>query len=362
MVSPTEDEDLKTDPTDQQQQEDSSTPNPSDIENNAEDSSNSEKSEAEPSTFDVVMNAIDGDGDEDDKSESNSDEDEDDDSGKEPKGDKTDDDSEAEEDEFEDFTPEERANLKKATAERFDKLKGLYHKAKEEKETLTAQLEEATVDAGNYRQFTGYLEQNGITEPEANELFEIGALMKNDPAKALELIHPHYQQLLQVTGNILPEDLQQQVQQGFLTREHAIEISRSRAMNQTNQIITQEKQQRQQIQTQRQQQQEQTTAIQDGITNWESKWSKSDPDYNKKKDRVLDQVELMLARANREGKMPQTVDEAIKLAEDARKFVEKDLKQFMPKKSIQTVDGGSTVTTQPAPKDTADVIRRALNT
>ena len=358
MDSPsTTDEDLKTE-QDQHQPEDSSTSDLSDTVK-AEDSSNSNKSEDEQSTFDVVMKAIDGDDSEtEDESESNSDEDDKKDS-KEPSEDGEKEDKV--EDEFEDFSPEERANLKKATAERFDKLKGLYHKSKEEKEALNAKLEEITVDADNYKQFTGFLEQNRISENEANELFNIGALMKNDPIKALELITPHYQQLLQVTGSILPPDLQQQVEQGYLTQAHAAEISRSRAMGQTTQAISREQQEHQQRLEQTRQQQETVNSIQSAITDWEKKWSSSDPDYSTKKDRVLERVELMLARASNRGEMPKTVDDAIRLAEDAKKHVEKDIRQFMPKRKINTVDGGSSVTTQPEPKDTIDVIRRTLN-
>lgn len=361
MSSPLEDEDLKTD-QDQQQQENSSNSDLSDTVN-SEDSSNSNMSENDPSTFDVVMKAIDPEKVEDEEDGENEDDSdakaEEDDSGKEPdKGDKKDD----AEDEFEDFTPEERANLKKATAERFDKLKGLYHKEKEQVSALTSQLEQVSVDAGHYQQFAGFLEQNRITGDEANELFEIGALMKNDPVKALQLIQPHYQQLLEVTGNIIPQDLQQQVKEGYITREHALELSRSRATGQTSKAISQQQQAHNQQVQARQQQQEQINAVQTGITEWERSWSSSDPDYAAKKDRVLERVELMLARASKTGNLPKTVDEAIKLADEAKNYVEKDLRSFMPKRKINTVDGGGSVpNAMPQPKDTRDVIRRTLN-
>lgn len=356
-VSPTNaDGDLETQ-TQDQPLEDSSTSDLSDTEN-AEDSSISEASEEEPSTFDVVMNAIDGEEEGDD--ESSSDEDDSDESDDKPGDGESEGSDDSSDDEFEDFSPEERAKLKKSTAERFDKLKTLYHESKEEVKTLTTQLEQANVDANHYKGFVNYLEQNRISDEEANQLFHIGALMKNDPLKALELITPYYNDLLQVTGNVLPQDLQQQVQQGYITKQHALELSRLRATGQTNQAIAQEQQQHQQ-QQEVNRQSENVASMQTALADWEKQWSSSDPDYSTKKDRVLDRVELTLARAAKAGKLPQTVDEAIELANKAKADVEAELKKSNRKKAVNTVPGGSSNTSVPEPKDTRDVIRRALN-
>ena len=360
MDSPSDtDEDLKTD--EGQQQEVSPTSDTTDIEN-AENSSNSESPTEELSTFDVAMKALKG---EDDDTGGKSDDNSDNEDGKEPdadpdkKGDEEGD--KKSEDEFEDFTAEERANLKKATTERFDKLKGLYHNQKEEVKTLTARLEETQVDADNYRQFTGFLEQNRMSQDEANDLFNIGALMKNDPVRALEAITPHYQKLLHMTGNVMPDDLKQQVDQGFITQSHAQELSRLRATGQTNHLISQEQQQHQQRQNQIKQQTDHINGIQNTITDWERKWSSSDPDYAQKKDRVLERVELMLARAGRDGSLPKTADDAVKLAMEAKKHVETEMRQYAPRQKVNTVDGGKTSVNMPEPQNTADVIRRTLN-
>lgn len=341
MVSPTDE--------DQQNLEESSA---SELDNeNVEDTSTSEQSEDELSTFDLVKQAIDPDGeDEDENDERGSEEDESDD----PEGDKSkDEDQEGEEDESDEPSEEELKRWKPKTRKRFEDLQAKYRDASE-------RLEKAESEAGYYRQFVDFLDTNRISQEEANQLFNIGALMKNDPARALELITPYYNELLHVTGNVLPPDLQQQVKQGYLTQAHALEISRSRAMGQTNQAIEQE---RNQYESQRsvRQQQEAVGTMQNALAAWEQKWSSSDPDYNIKKDRVLDRVELMLARASRDRKLPQTVEDAVKLVEKAKADVEAELRQFRPKKKVTTVDGGSSTNSLPEPKDTKDVIRRALS-
>lgn len=350
MASPADTEDQ-----DQQNQEASST---SDTDQNIEDSSDPNASKDDQSTFDVVMKAIDPDREDEDEGSSEEDEPEASEDGKKSKDDKGEED--VSDDDFEDFTPEERAKLKKATAERFDKLKGLYRESKEKVTELSSQLEQANTEAGYYRQFVGYLEENRISQDEANQLFHIGAMMKNDPMKALELITPYYNELLHITGNVLPQDLQQQVNQGYITRQHALELSRLRASGQTKQAVEQERQTYQQ-QREQNRRAENGAKIQTAIADWERQWSSTDPDYAKKKDRVLDRVELLLVRAQREGKLPQTVEQAVEMANRAKSEIEADLRQSKPRKQVKTVDGGSSTSNLPDPKDTRDVIRRTLN-
>lgn len=327
---------------------------------NTEDSSDSKTSEPETSTYDVVMNAINPEADKKDESESNS-EDEDKSDKEETEGETEDDTGkEISEDDFEDLSPEARKHLKKETGERFDKLKGLYRVSKDQVTDLTTQLEQSEVGAGHYRQFNSFLETNRISSDEANELFSIGAHMKNDPAKALELLAPHYNNLLRVTGNILPADLKQQVDEGYITKQNALELSRSRANGQSTQAIKQDQQDQQETQLVNQQQ-EQFNTITSAISGWEKQWSSSDLDYSVKKERVLDGVELALTRAQKNGNMPKTAQEAIELANNVKTQVEAELRSHRPKKPIDTVNGGKSSNSVPDAKTTLDVVRRALN-
>lgn len=346
---------------DQQNVEDSSTSQDTE---NTEVSSIPEASEEESSTFDLVKKAL-GDEEAEDEPEGSSGEDEEseetedksEDSDKKEEEDKSEDD----EDDSDEPSEEELKGWKAKTRKRFEALQSKHRKTVEERDALQAKLDQAEVDAGHYKQFEGFLNQNRISYDEANTLFTIGALMKNDPAKALEMMRPYYDQLMQMTGNVLPADLQEQVSQGMITEQAALELSQRRASETTQQQISQDRQQHQTEQT-AQQNQALATQVMTTISQWEQQWSASDPDYMSKKDRVLDRVELMLTRAVKEGKLPATVEDAVKLADEAKAYVEKDMQKLQPRKQpVDTVDGNTSPVNMPEPKTTEDVIRRTLS-
>lgn len=340
MVSPTKDQQIEVSSASEDMDKDIS----------SEGTSTSNPSENELSTFDVVMNAIKPEGeDEDDDAISDKGE-----TGK-PEDDTSKKDVKAEgEGESDEPGVDELKAWKPKTRERFEKLQAKHRDVSE-------RLVRAETEAGLYRQFTDFLDTNGIAQDEANKLFNIGAMMKNNPVKALELITPYYSQLLEITGQILPPDLQQQVQSGYLTQAHAVEISRGRAQQRLTPVIAQEQQQRQQQQVVRQQQGN-VASMQSAVAAWEQKWSSSDPDYSVKKDRVLDRLELTLARAARSGQLPQNAEQAIKLADKVKAEVEAEFRQTKQRKPVSTIDGNNSGSQhQPEPKDTRDVIRRTLS-
>lgn len=343
MVSPTKD---------QQTEGSSASEDDLDNDNSVEGTSTSQTSENEPSTFDVIMDVINKPkGEDDDEDGANSDQDETDET---QEGKSKDGKSKSEEGESDEPSADELKAWKPKTRERFEKLQAKYRDAND-------RAVKAEAEAGYYRQFVDYLDTNGISQDEANELFHIGALMKNDPFKALQLITPYYSGLLEVTGQILPPDLQAQVKAGYLTQAHAIEISQGRARGQIQPAIAQQQTQREQQRSVRQQGQN-AASMQNAVAAWEQKWSSSDPDYSIKKDRVLDRLELMLARAARDNKMPQTVEQAVALAEKAKKDVEADLRQHKPRKPVSTVDGGNASSSgTPDPKDSRELARRMFN-
>lgn len=337
-------------PTDKDQQTEESSASDLDNENSSEGTSTSKTSEKEPSTFDVIMDVLKPKGEEDDE-DANADGDE----SKKAEGDASKDGKPKEEDEESgDPTEDELKAWKPKTRKRFENLQAKYRDEK-------VRADAAESDAGNYRKFVEYLDQNGLDQTEANKLFSIGALMKNDPFRALQEITPYYHQLLEVTGNVLPPDLVQQVKQGYMTQAAALEVSRARAQGRVIPTVAQEQQERQQQRDNRQQGQTVAT-MQSAIATWEQTWSKTDPDYASKKDRVLDRLELTLARAQREGKLPQTVEQAVAMADKARKDVETEFRQNRPRKPVSTVDGGSAASSHaPEPKNTRELIRRTLN-
>jgi|DEB0MinimDraft_6_1074348.scaffolds.fasta_scaffold00040_57 hypothetical protein len=343
MDSPSSEENIQ----DANQTENSSASDEQDFDNSTEDSSASGESEPELSTLDLVKEAIKPEKEGDDETEGSSEEDESD------EEDESKDKSESEDDDSDEPSEEELKHWKPKTRKRFEQLQAKYR-------DVNQRLEKAEADAGWKQQFDTFLETNQMSMEEANKLFEIGALMKSNHMKALEMITPYYNQLLEVTGNVLPRDLQEQVNQGYITEAAAIEMSRGRAQNQHYQVRNQQQQQQRQ-QQEAENQKKLSTDIQVALANLENSWQTSDPDYKTKSNRIQERVKLMWYEASRTGKMPRSVDEAIKMVEGAKSEIDKEYRQFRPRKPVSVVDsGGNSGQTKPEPKTTLDVIRQTV--
>ena len=346
QVSPTDNEII-----DKQTPEDSSSLENQDVKD-TEDSSSLGESDSNESTFDVIKKAVELDAEENDDS---SEEEEKPEENEEDSADKKDEESEL----GDDSTGDEEKPLtdkelrsKEKTRSRFEQLQTKYRETRES-------LEKYEQKAQSFDKFNTFLETNSISKDEANKLFDIGALMKKDPQQALAAMTPYYNQLLQLTGNVMPNELKQQVDQGYITEQAALDLSRQKAQNEhyRNREIQQE--QKRQEDSQRQQQ-ELNFNIQSGLASLEKNWQQSDPDYKLKSTRIQDLVKLMWYDASQKGQMPRSVDEAIRMAETAKRDVERELRQFQPRKPINPVEGGGSNTARPEPKTTLDVIRQTV--
>ncbi len=324
---------------------------------NAEESSNSGKSESKKTVLDAVNAALNqGEEDDEDSDEQKPDEK---DAAKPVKKEGA---SEKEEGSSDDeATEDEKKAMIPKTRKRFEQLQNKFREEKETRIKVEKERDEFKNDATYYRQFRSFLKENDLSHEEANTLFDIGALMKTDPMKALAAITPYYNQLLEVTGNVLPADLQESVKLGYITEKHALDLSRARASSQNlahRNNVTQEKYQRKEAVQHRQQQ---TSHIQSAIASLEKGWESSDPDYKVKSTRILERIKLRLLEAERNGSLPKTPEEAVKVAQTAKKEIDSEMSSFLVKKKpINAIDGGSAGNPKPKPKNTLDVINQVL--
>lgn len=114
---------------------------------------------------------------------------------------------------------------------------------------------------------------HGIGVEEFQNHMNILALSKTDPAKALEMLRPLWQQLSEFDPNVLPRDLQERVAAG-LDETVAREIAALRAEKNAD---TRRQQSSEQVRV-RQAQQAVTTAIR----GWAQQQAKQDPDFKPK--------------------------------------------------------------------------------
>lgn len=222
---------------------------------------------------------------------------------------------------------------------------------------LISENKTLTSNAQNFEALSNWTRQSGLDQQEFVTGLEIMKAMKNDPAKAWEMLQPHLTGLQEFIGLKLPDDIQAKVDTGLIDEETAQELVANR--NRAELLSSREQEGRQQTELQ-QQMQAQTAhvkAIADGVTTWEKNWEKTDPDYSKKKALVKATVTQLLTE---EG-VPATPQAAVAQAQRAREIVENNLKGILPaRQSVKTIVGGSSSTVAQVPKSSLDAAKAAL--
>jgi hypothetical protein len=253
------------------------------------------------------------------------------------------------------FTKDDLNNLHSKTRKRVGKLLADVETFRKEAETFKPAAE-------NYTRVVGFLKENNLSMDDANDAFTIMRDIRANPMKALEKLEPLVNQLRQITGAVLPDDLVDDVRRGFITEDRAQELSRHRATT-THQEVLQRDTEEAELRKKSEDAQKAVGDISAALTKWETEWASTDPDYSKKRDEVQEVVELELARAQRENKLPKTKEEAIALASKARKRVEEKLLKFQaPKREVQHVTGRSSpAATMSKPNSLAEAILQKAN-
>lgn len=219
----------------------------------------------------------------------------------------------------------------------------------EEKKTLEA-------DATRYRNVETFLRDNGLAPDEAADGLQIMALAKTNPVEAWERIKPWVEKVAIAAGVIMPSDLQQQVQQGYLTRDAALELSKTRAKLGAVEAQRQFEQQRAQEQAALNYQQ----AVVGAAQTWEQDRRVKDPNFEAKLPALQREIAYLHATEGR-ANTPEGVKDQ---CERAYKAVNAQAQRFAAasaapvRRAVAPVTGGQ-VAGNPAPKpeSTLDIIR-----
>lgn len=268
--------------------------------------------------------------------------------------------AESDDDEQGDPTEDYLKRLKPKTRRRIERLLT-------ERNERDAEIATLAPRAQAFDRLHGYMTQANLDESEVNNGFQVMAAMKNDPFKALELLTPYWNALLQATGQVLPADLKEKVDTGVMPEDAARELSRARARGAYTDARTQQDSERAQAQAEATRLQQTTVDVQSAVAAWESQWKASDPDYAKKSGRVLEKFELRLHK-NR-GMVDQTARQGgdvkslvMRLANEARQDAEKEIKALVPQRAAITPvkDATSSASSRPKPTSTLEAIRAAV--
>jgi len=230
-----------------------------------------------------------------------------------------------------------------------------FHKHKRFQELLSAKKSFET-DAQRYRNVQTFIDEQGLSAEEAADLLVIGGLMKTNPAAAWERMKPVVQKVAAAAGEVLPDELKQMVANGEMTREAALEVSRSRARLQSVEARTQFDQQR----AQQRAQVEAVSAIQTTVASWEADRKIRDPNFDAKMPAIEREVAWLMTKEGRPNS-PEGVRAQLQKAYDTVSAAFKAPVPTRQKPAIVPVVGGQkTGNVRPEIESTQDVIKDVL--
>lgn len=244
-------------------------------------------------------------------------------------------------------TEEELRRYKPKTRRRIEKLL-------DQVSSLSAEREQFKTSHEQLAGLHSYMRDAGLSTEEVNTGFDLMRLMKTDPVKAFETLKPYFDSLQQITGQVLPDDLRQQVATGQITEAHAAELSSLRSRDHLSRQASDRAAEAANRRTREQQVQTTVKEVAGAVSEWERQWSGSDPDYRKKSARVKEKIELAVMRDG----MPKSKDAAVALAEKCRKAVEDELKPFLARRQeIKSTPEAGSVSSTPKPTTMLEAVR-----
>lgn len=240
---------------------------------------------------------------------------------------------------------------------RWKQVKSQRDEARKQAAELQKQLEEfepLRTKASQLDEIGNYMRTNNLTPQEMSEGFEVMALMKNNPAKALELLMPKIELLELASGRRLPDDIRERVDAGRTDEDTAQELAkarilaaeRARAAEEANNRLAE----RSEI--------DHANELRAAADAKEQEIASKDPDFQHKKRFVIDRFRVLAAEAPPRGK-----DDVSALIGRAYEDVNTYLRGIVkPQPTQPTVTSGqSTTRTAPQPRSLEDVVRANLN-
>ena len=225
---------------------------------------------------------------------------------------------------------------------KYSRFKKFHHRAKElETELTQAQQKLQQYESGHkYAEtISTFLKTNELQPDDAMQALQIAAAIKNDPAKALEMLRPIVESVGYATGTFLPPEERRRVETGEISEQDARELVRAKAeAMRANQVA-----QRHQTQQQEQMVMQARAKMAEAVTAVEHQLAAKDPEYKHKLVPLQREVQLLIQQ-----RQPQTPEQARQLVIDAYDNVNKQFRAVVRKPEIKpgprSAPSGTTVT------------------
>lgn len=276
--------------------------------------------------------------------------------------------SDSESNEGDDLSEEEKKHFSERAQRRFRELVEQRKTVEGKVAEVQQELEAVKPKAERMDQLTGYMRQHNIAPEHLNNALGLTAMINSgDYQSALPILEGLLSQVRNAAGEVLPNDLQQQVNLGYITEAHAKELHKARLGQKRAETMAQTERER--VEAERRQQETQTLVrtVTTTADSWSKEQAQSDPDWNLKRDRVTEKVELELRRliaTNGAEGYPRTDKAVRELLGKAKQEVETELKRFRPAvQPIQPSPTGNGVSprSKAKPASLMDAVNGALS-
>lgn len=219
---------------------------------------------------------------------------------------------------------------------------------------LIKERNEFKEDATQQRNIQKFMKENSLTPDEAAQGFRIMAMLKNNPLQAYNELKPIYESVAQLSGKVIPDDIQSKVNDGYMDEDAASELAQLRAKASHNENRVQQLNNAQQ----QQKQQQYANHIASAASSWEQKTKQQDPDYNLKAEMLSDRVSVLV----REKGSPKTPEQAVQVMNEAYAEINERFKMLTPIKKPMNTPTGQKLSGSPMsePQSMMEAVEQAL--
>ena len=225
---------------------------------------------------------------------------------------------------------------------------------------MIAERESLKPAAEQYGKITTFMKTNGLTPQEMAEGMTVMALMKTNPAEAYKQLQGYVQNLARFTGDVLPPEIKDKLDQGYIDPDSAkrlAQLEAEREFSYARQVEQQQRVQAEQEQMARQAAAQNSQQMVSAVMRWEEGERAKDPDWSQKYEMVQDRVKALLIQ-----QPARNPSEAIQVAQRALADVNARLRPLagrtMPLRN--PASSLSSVSATPAPRSLADLVRMGL--
>lgn len=248
------------------------------------------------------------------------------------------------------ITEEELKRYGPKTQARIKQLLDQRHEKHQEVEALKPK-------AAQYDAIMQFAEASRLSKEDVGSIMEIGSLVRNAPEKALEKLVPIVQHLQELTGQVLPADVQERVRLGYISEEDARRMVRSEKSTALTREQLEQARQDQERANEAAALQELQQSAKSTAETWEATRKRTDPDWQLKQRRVGELAELEVRRNG----FPESKAKMVELLDTVYAQVNQEMSRLLPRpKAVTPVTGTASAQATSEPKTSQEAALRAL--